>query len=252
MRRRSGHDDAGERLLSPPDGVFSESELAGLPAEAATHLRSAIAPGTPLATSVRIEMRGSIRIGRWVPFRAWEVLAPHTGFAWGARAAGVVVGSDRYVDGIGAMDWKLLGLVRVMSATGPDVSRSARERAAAEAVWVPTSMLPRFGVEWTVRGADLLSARIPVGEGGLRLDLSVSSGGRLASVSLPRWGDPGGSGRFGMHTFGGEFTDHGSFGGMTIPVEGRLGWHFGSDAWPEGEFFRFRITDLEPVTGDTA
>jgi len=248
MRARS----AREQLLSLPEGVFAESELAGLPDEVATYLRGAIAPGTPLAPTVRIRMRGSIKIGRWVPFRAREVLTPHAGFVWAARAAGVVTGSDRYLDGVGAMDWKLFGLIRVMHASGPDVSRSAAERAAAEAVWVPTSLLPRFGVEWSARRPDLLSARFPVAGRAVVLDLSVADGGRLRSVSFGRWGDPDRSGRFGVHTFGGEFTDHATLGGLTIPVEGRLGWHYGSDAWPDGEFFRYRIIDLEPVTVDVS
>jgi hypothetical protein len=79
------------------------------------------------------------------------VLNPHHGFVWAARAAGVIAGSDRYLDGQGSldgqgrMDWKLLGLVTVAHADGQDVSRSAAGRAGAEAVWLPTALLPRFG-----------------------------------------------------------------------------------------------------------
>jgi hypothetical protein len=53
------------------------------------------------------------------------------GFVWSARA-GVVVGSDRSADGNGAMNWRVLSLVRVMHADGPDVSRSAAGRAAVD------------------------------------------------------------------------------------------------------------------------
>jgi hypothetical protein len=35
---------------------------------------------------------------------------------------------------------------------GPDVSRAAAARGAAEAVWVPTSVLPRYAVEWFADG----------------------------------------------------------------------------------------------------
>ena len=31
-------------------------------------------------------------------------------------------------------------------------------------------------------------------------------------------------------------------------VAGRLGWPFGTDRWPDGELFRYRITDLDFVT----
>ena len=72
------------RLLQPPaPGEFSAAELEGL------------------------------------PFRAHQVLSPPHGFVWTARAAGVIAGSDRYVDGDGAMDRKLAGLVTVAHAQGP-------------------------------------------------------------------------------------------------------------------------------------
>ena len=41
-----------------------------------------------------------------------------------------------------------------------------------------------------------------------------------------------------------------SFGGVTIPSAGRVGWFFGTDRWPGGEFFRFEITDLRLVQED--
>jgi len=60
-----------------------------------------------------------------------------------------MAGSDHYTDGQGAMSWKLLGLIPVVRAAGGDVLRSAAGRASGEAVWVPTALLPRFGVTWT-------------------------------------------------------------------------------------------------------
>jgi hypothetical protein len=111
------------RLLQPPaPGRFGAAELEGLPEPVQRHLAKAIAPGTPLATSARLRMRGRIKVGRWLPFRAHQVLNPHHGFVWTARAAGVIAGSDRYVEGTGGLDWKLAGLVTVARAQGPDVA----------------------------------------------------------------------------------------------------------------------------------
>jgi hypothetical protein len=136
---------AERRLLRPAErGTFTSEELDGLPEPARRHLTQAITPGTPLATSARLRMRGRIKIGRWLPFRARQVLDPHHGFVWAARTAGMITGSDRYVDGAGGMDWKLAGLVTVLHADGPDVSRAAAGRAGAEAIWVPTALLPRY------------------------------------------------------------------------------------------------------------
>jgi hypothetical protein len=229
-------------------GQFTEAELEGLPEPVQRYLRTAIAPGSPLARTTRIRMRGRIKIGRWLPFRAREVLTPHLGFIWAARAAGIISGSDHYAQGHGEMDWKLAGLVRVMHTEGPDVSRSAAERAAAEGVWIPCALLPRFDVEWAADDDTHLSARYHIEDKPVHVNYRLSPDGYIQSVVLDRWGDPDGTGTFGLHPFGGEFTSHATFDGATVPDSGRLGWHYGTDRWSEGEFFRYHITDLALVT----
>ena len=206
-----------QRLLRPAEpGTFGDAELDGLPGPVRRHLAQAIAPGTPLAVSARLRMRGSIRVGRWLPFRARQVLSPHHGFMWAARAAGVIAGADRYVDGAGGMDWKMAGLVTVAHAGGPDYARSAAGRAAAEGMWVPTALLPRFGVHWSA-DADEVRAALRIGEVPVELRYRLDGGGRISSFALDRWGDPDGGGTFGWHPFGGEITGYRSFGGVTIP-----------------------------------
>jgi hypothetical protein len=239
--------DPEARLLRPAEpGRFDPAELAGLAAPVRRHLAQAIAPGTALATSARLSMRGQIKVGRWLPFRARQVLDPHRGFVWTARAAGLIAGVDRYLDGAGLLDWKLAGLVTVAHGEGPDVTRSAAARAGAEGIWLPTALLPRFGVRWTAPATDRVAAAFAVGETPLQLELGLDAAGRIVSLQFDRWGDPG-DGRFGWHRFGGEVTGHASFAGLTIPAAGRLGWFHGTDRWEQGEFFRYRITGLEPV-----
>ena len=119
------------------------------------------------------------------------------------------------------MDWRLGGAIPVMHTDGPDVSRSAAARAAAEAIWVPTSLLPRFGVTWTAEADD-----------------------RLREVLFDRWGDPDDTGRWGPVPFGGVITAHRTFGPVTIPSAGEFGWRFGTDRWPDSALFRYEITRL--------
>ena len=135
-------------------------------------------------------MRGTIRIGGWLPFRAHEVISPHSGFVWSARAAGVISGSDRYVDGAGVADWRLAGLVPVMHAEGPDVTRSAAGRAGGEAVWVPTALLPRFGVAWTAESDHRITARFTVGDVPIEINLLLDAQGRAVLVQLRAMGRP--------------------------------------------------------------
>jgi hypothetical protein len=236
------------RVLRPAGpGRFDPAELDGLPEPVRRHLAMAVAPGTPLATSARLAMRGRIKVGHWLPFRARQVLAPGHGFVWAARAAGLIAGTDWYLDGAGAMDWKLAGLVGVAHGEGPDVSRSAAGRAGAEGIWLPTALLPRAGVRWTAPAPDQAVAAFAVDDTPVELHLRLDKVGRVVALWFDRWGDPEGGGRFGWHRFGGEITGYAGIAGLTIPSAGRLGWGYGTDGWPRGEFFRYRITALEPV-----
>ena len=233
----------------PAPGSFSGAELEGLPDPMRGYFEAAVAPGTPLATSARFRMAGSIKLGeRWVPFRARQIEAPHHGFVWSARA-GVIVGSDWYADGHGAMSWRVLGLVRVMHADGPDVSRSAAGRVGAEAVWVPTALLPRFGVTWTATDLPHITASYTLDEVDIELHYTLGDDARVRSVVFDRWGDPDDTGTWGHHPFGFEVTGHATFDGLTIPSSGRAGWFYGTDRWHEGEFIRAEITDYHLVTG---
>ena len=89
----------------------------------------AIAPGTQIASAVRLKMHGEIKLRRWIPFRAEQVISWEHGLIWSATAWMndflPIVGSDRIVDGLGAMQWKILGLFPVMTASGSDITQSA-------------------------------------------------------------------------------------------------------------------------------
>ncbi len=234
-------------LLRPAEQAnFSVDELDGLPPIVQRYFTAAIAPGTPVATCARLRMKGRIKVKKWLPFRARQVLSPHIGFVWAGRAGGIIVGSDSYLEGKGLLDWKIAGLLTVAHAEGPDVSRSAAGRGGAEAIWLPTALLPRFDVRWSEEGPDRIKAEYSLGPTRLELRLTVDSEGRVTNLDFDRW-DPDGSGTFGEHPFGGEVSGYRTFDGLTIPSAGRFGWYYGTDRWPEGEFFRYEIVELSPV-----
>jgi hypothetical protein len=113
---------------------------------------------------------------------------------------------------------------------------------------MPTALLPRFGVHWTAASDTCITARFRVGDAPIVLHLRLDPGGRAASFVFSRWGDPGGTGEWDWHPFGGAFTDYRTFGGVTVPVAGRIGWYPDTEGFSTGEFFRYRITDLQLVT----
>lgn len=221
---------------------FDPGMLAGLPEPARRWLGHAIAPGTPLWETVELRMEGQIRLGSWRPFSARQVLTPPSGFIWAARArvAGLpVTGYDRYSGATGEMRWRLLGVLPVLSASGPDVSRSAAGRLAGEAVLLPTVFRH---ADWTAGDepdTTVMCWRLAGSDE--RTTLRIGADGRLLDAVLQRWGNPGGA-PYGRHPFGVAVEAEATFGGITLPSVLRAGWWWGTDRAAEGEFFRARIT----------
>lgn len=225
--------------------AFEAGRMAGLPVAARRYLAHAIAPGTRLASAVRLRMHGEIKLRAWLPFEAEQVIRRDRGMIWQAavRMRGLPVrGSDRLLDGRGAMRWKLLGLIPVMTASGPDVTRSAAGRLAAELIWLP-SALSGDDMSWTAPDWSHARASLAVQGNLVELALAVGGSGRLESLRMQRWGNPEGAG-FHFADFGGVVEDEAAFGGYTVPTRLRIGWYFGTGRFESaGEFFRVTVDE---------
>ncbi len=106
-----------------------------------------------------------------------------------------------------------------------------------------------IGVTWTAADHAHITARYTLGETPVQIDYTLDSDGRIRSLVFDRWGDPDNTGTFAWHRFGGQITGYRTFAGLTIPSDGRVGWHFGTGRWPEGEFSGFRLPICDLSTG---
>jgi hypothetical protein len=225
--------------------VFDYAQVSNLPEGAQRYHTHAIAVGTPLASAVRLRMHGEIKLKGRYSFSADEVLCWGRGMIWRAavRMHGLPIrGSDSLVDGHGAMRWKLFGIVPIVHASGPDITRSAAGRVNIESIWLP-SVLCSDAVSWTAPETSHAHTQFTAHNETAGIDYAIDKKGRLQSVNMPRLGNPDGS-TFGYANFGGFVEQKGSFTGYTIPTRMPLGWHFGSERFEsEGEFFRVVIDD---------
>jgi uncharacterized protein DUF6544 len=228
-----------------PMRVFHPDQVSGLPAAAAAFLRHAIAPGARLDRSARIVMHGSIKVGRWLPFRAEEFIDARDGFRWTASVAhGLVSARDSYTDRAGTTRVRALGFLPMMSASGPDVSKSALGRMLAEqAVWMPGNLLPDTGAHWYPSDAEHATVSVTKDDERSQLSLHLAPNGQLLEMTMARWGRQG-RGQFHYLPFGIQIDDEATFGDFTVPSAGRVGWWYGTPRWTAGEFFRFTIDDL--------
>lgn len=234
-----------DELLAPtPDPAPYRPELAAhLPTPVRRWLEHAVAPGTPLRRRIEMWQRGRIRLnGRWWPIRSRQALDPLRGYVWPVRTSmfGLpLLGVDRLSDGTAEMNHRLLGLLPVVTATGPDLVRSAAARAATEMCWSPATAL-HPSVRWRELSADAAIAEVPVAGEVIECTLRFGPDGSLRSATAPRWAQLG-DGPWQWHTFGARVLEEGSFGGFTVPRRVVAG--YGDDIAGEGAFIRLVVDD---------
>ncbi|PMB00485.1 hypothetical protein CEN50_03110 [Fischerella thermalis CCMEE 5268] len=229
--------------------VFTEDMVAGLPNPVQRYFLHAIAPGTPLASSVTLEMSGSFRLGEdkpWVPMQAKQRISLLKGFVWQAtvgRGLSQFVGADYYIKGTGRMRFFLWGLVPLVNAHTHDIARSSLGRLAGEFVWLPSALLPQQGVIWQAIDERTLQASFVIDDEPVTLTLIVDNDGKVLKLFLLRWGDSTEDGSWDYIPFGVEFQAEQQFGGFTIPSQMNAGWWFGTERYLE--FFRATIAKAE-------
>ena len=203
----------------------------------------ALTNGASGAERAHLAMRGAVKAGMWLPFTASEDIDVRS-FSWTARVGigrlTVLRVTDRFADGDGSTDGRLLGRLRVLHATGPDTSRSAAGRVALELVaFAPQLVLPRNGITWSAVADDHIAVTLDVPPEPTVVHVRVDDRGAMRSVSALRWGNPDG-GAFDYVPCGCEVHDERRFGAVVIPARFSVGWWFGTQRY--SPFFRAEIT----------
>lgn len=234
---------------APTESSVETDAMAALPPPAARFLERCVPADLVEIGPVVIEMEGEIKLKRWMPFTARQLLAPGHGFVWNASVGRLVrfQGGDTYWQGRGSLQFRLAGVIPVVRAAGPDVARSAIGRLAAETVaWAPEALFPSSAIGW--RPIDETSAIVSQVIGGTAVDVTIRTDGHgvIDELVTMRVGTPPGA-AFGTHPFGGSVTRTGVLGGVTRAIEGTVGWWWGTDRQEEGEFFRYRLLDAAPA-----
>ncbi|MDB4874112.1 MAG: hypothetical protein JWM41_558 [Gemmatimonadetes bacterium] len=216
--------------------THSWQELASLPAPVGRYFQFALSPGQLLIRHAHITQHGTFarRPNTWEPFTAAEDFSVGPpGFVWDARIGmAPVFGTrvrDSYVAGVGAVRASVAGLVTVANQTGtPELASGALLRYLAEAVWLPTALLPSQGVRWTA--IDNRSARAALTDGAttVSMDVSFASDGGIRTITAMRYRDV--NGRPVLTPWEAHFSDYERVNGMRVPHWGEVGWVL-ADGW---------------------
>jgi len=232
-----------------PTDEVRRDDYAHLPAPVRRYFDAALTEGRSPVRTARLEQRGAFRFGgregSWKPMTATQHYAVDPpGFVWDATIAVAPLVPVRVVDAYERGEGSLRGLVwstvPVADAEpGPALDEGELLRYLAEAVWLPTALLPAAGVEWTAvddRSAratladhgSTASAVFHFGEDGLVERVAVDERYRRETDDYAPW-----VGRFGRY----RWTD-----GMRIPTEASVEWETPAGPLP---YWRARIEAVD-------
>jgi hypothetical protein len=230
------------RLEADASGVYRPEQFAGLPAPVARYFAFALTPGQPLIRTARVTHVGEFRSAlgaAWAPFRSVEHFsASPPGFVWDATIrmapiVGVRV-RDSYRGGEGAMRASVAGLIPVVDEAGtPEMASASLMRYLAEAVWLPTALLPGPHLRWEPISDS--AARATLTDAGVTVSVDFHFGprGEIVRATADRYRDVDGVGV--LTPWAGSFGDYAVLDGMQVPMHGEVAWEL-----PEGTLTYWR------------
>jgi Family of unknown function (DUF6920) len=224
--------------------------VASVPPPVRRFFERALTPGQRVVAHAACTQAGSflVRAPRtWRPFRAVQTF--DTGppaFAWDARIRALpgvaITVRDTLADGQGAVSARLMRLVTLAAAGGtPEVAAGALQRYLAEAVLLPTALLPREGVAWAAVDDRRARATLTAGPTTASLEFAFGDDGLVESVFAPDRPRDLGGGRSARTPWRGRWYEEVQRDGMRVPSRGEVEWIL-----PEGPlpYWRADVTDL--------
>lgn len=213
----------------------------------ARYFRFALGSGRESVAGATLRCTGTFaaRPEAWAPFSAVQhITANPPRFTWDARIRMMRVVPvrvrDSYDAGQGRTHATIGGLVTLVDSHGTkEIAVASLQRFLAEAVWVPTALLPRKGLSWSE--IDGTTARVTITDSNVTASIDATFGahGELVAIAAMRFRDVGGTPL--LTRWEGLHCDYQCIDGVMIPTSGEVAW-----VLPEGRapYWRGRLTDV--------
>jgi len=255
LRWRAGTTLFDERLrktIQPPKvAVYHERELIGLPAPVQRYFRLVLRDGQPMVREAEVHHVGTFQLGKddkgWKPFDSVErFIINRPGFLWSASIrmmTGVhMLVRDRYLTGEGGLHAAIGG---ILTMSRPQASHQLAEgslqRFLAEAIWMPTALLPSEHLQWTPIDDTTAKATLTDGANSVPLIFRFNTTGEIVQAhATARFFEKNGG--YTPLPWTSRCWNYAERGGMRIPLDAEVLWHI-----PEGDFpyWRGHITWVE-------
>ena len=219
-----------------------------LPAPVRRYLGYAIQEGAPAIRTARLIHVGTFRTKpnqRWLAIEGAQHFTVGTpGFIWTATVRPMplisIQARDSLIVGHGRMLVKLMSLLTIADARGPEIDQGSRLRWLAECAWFPYAFVGD-SIEW--QAIDDRSARAKLRCDGLPVVavFEFDEEGKLRRLQAERYRDMAGA-KAVLAPWRGEYSNYREFGGFRVPTSVDVSWKLEAGSF---SYARFEITTLE-------
>lgn len=227
--------------------IIRKEDLQGLPIPVQKWLERAQIIGKEKVTTVRLKQKGLMRTkedGPWMSAEAEQYFTvDEPGFIWKAMVKMSpflhFTGMDKYKEGKGYMNIKVMSLFSVVNATGPEIDQGVLLRYLGEMTWFPAAALSSY-VKWDP--LDSKTARATMSYKGVTASavFIFNDDGDPDSFTAKRYRET--NGKYVLEEWEVTVKGYREFQGVRIPNEMDVTWKLktGDFTW-----YRVEVTDVE-------
>lgn len=236
-----------------PSDIVTEGHLARLPEPVARYVRLSGAVGQPRVRHVASEWRGRIRAQpghRWMPFTARQhnfVDDPARFYRMDARRGGLPVDVLHVFEGGAAtMRVRLLSLIPLVRASGPELTRSETVTIFNDLCLLAPGALIDPAIEWGTVEARSVEARYTVGRNTVGATLSFDDAGALVDFVSDDRSAASSEGGFTRRRWSTPLSDYRDYGPRRAAARGEGRWHDdgGAFAYIEAELLDLQVNPV--------
>ncbi|MDF9798637.1 hypothetical protein OKW21_003900 [Catalinimonas alkaloidigena] len=228
-------------LVRDRAGKITADQLADLPPMVEKWLRKTNILGKSFIETACFVQSGEMRMspeGKWTPFEAEQwTRTEDAGFIWLAHVKApmgmTIAARDNYAEGKGNMHIRLLSLIPIEHANGPEIDQGAMLRYLGELVWYPTAALNDY-IAWEEINATTAKARMRYGESTAEAMFFFNEQGEVIRVEADRY----------YHQKGGASLERWviqlegvkEFDGIRVPARASIHWKLS-----EGDYHWYKV-----------
>jgi Family of unknown function (DUF6544) len=228
--------------------VVTEELIDRLPVPVQRCMRVAGVLGTAVPSEVIVHQVGRIRTSeksKWLRFKSREIYeVEQPGFEWkaalkiGPMTAGRAI--DTYRGESGRMHVKLLGMIDVVDAAGPEIDQGSLMRWLNETMWFPAVWATDL-ISWEPSNDTTAIGSVSSGDLTVRAEFCFDADGRFIDFHADRYRDTGDGGSE-LTPWSTPIREHARLGGLDLPAYGVGVWHLPDGAF---EYIQIRATSVE-------